>query len=379
MKQNAKPLIQKISDNIKSLERDNLQLPSTFKEFMGHVKEQVNIIETESKKSDTKHHKKQPAQYFSVEQWSKEKAMTFFLGDEVGCCLATTNSQFQAMVQRRMDDAMLFHVAIDKITGRPAALIWLYLAETADGKVSLIANFFEVNAKYAVNDTYRMGLLNGLLHFTHQFCQDNPGIDAFYMNQLTYGWNINDLKSYPICQMKLIDKLGGPYIPGMSAEQIDMVDADTRQQIQSLTKQKYYLVSLYQTQFHRFYPEILAKNNDSSYLPLEDMIQKSVLEIAQKEKNINLDGMMKEIINRHQLELKPFYDKNVSIEKDPRFIFSISNAVVNLSFQVNVKEEAKQYLSQFTSQGIQNAATFFSREAEHQQSEVTPLSRPEIK
>jgi hypothetical protein len=189
------------------------ELPPAFFEFSGHVCDRFNVLNQKSLiaapvKPDAQPH------YFTVEQWPKERAMTFFLGDEVGCCLATNGPQFQAIVQRRMDDAMLFHVATDKTTGKPVALIWLYLAETSDNKIVLMANFFEVKAKFGQDEYKRKALLHILLQFTEHYLDDNPGISGFYMNKLKYGWNIHDLDCYPVTPLSLNDKLGGPYILG---------------------------------------------------------------------------------------------------------------------------------------------------------------------
>lgn len=259
----SRNLLGEINKSLNCLAKSNASLPDGFNEFSEHVRTQYNLIK-ESKRTQGKEKKEYS---FSVEQWKKDKIDTFFLGDAVGCCLATTNAQFQAMVQRRMDDAMLFHVAIDQATGKPAALIWLYLAETSDKKIVLMANFFEVNAKYATNDALRLALLNGLLQFTHQYCQDNLNISAFYMNRLSYGWNRNDLNHYDMETVALSDKLGGPYIPGMSADDIEtfqeqlLESPEMCSQVKEHTQEKYYLVSLSQTQFHRFNPEKLALVN----------------------------------------------------------------------------------------------------------------------
>ncbi|HHT0594559.1 TPA: hypothetical protein ACTXXA_003103 [Legionella anisa] len=322
----AQELIKKIGHNLEALSKNKAETSSSFNEFADHFKEQVTFIEGAAKrKVEAKSPQIVAMNYFSVEQWSKEKLMTFFLGDEVGCCLATTSNQFQAMVQRRMDDALLFHVAVDQVTGRPAALIWLYLAETKEGKIVLMANFFEVNTKYAVNNTLRLSLLNGLLKFTEQYCKDNPGIDGFYMNPLSYGWNINDLHSYPIVDFQVADKLGGPFIPGVTIDQIDLSNSDVRQQLESMTKQKYYLVSLRAEQFHQFSPDILEKNKTPQTLEKDLIIKKAMFSIATKQKEISQEKLIYTVAEQHSLELAPFY--STPLEKDKRFIDDITKAI----------------------------------------------------
>jgi hypothetical protein len=251
----------KLYSDLILLEKYKELLPDHINEFSEHVRTQYQSIK-ESKK-----HAISSSYQFTVKQWNKSDPETFFLGDHVGCCLATNNAQFQAMVQRRMDDAAIFHVAVDQKTQKPVALIWLYLAETTENKVVLIANFFEVNTKYAQDERLRLALLNGLLQFTHQYCEDNPNIHAFYMNQLKYGWNQHDLEDYSLAELALSDKLGGPYIPDMTPDEVEklhhdmMTDASISENVKTYTQQKYYLVSLKETQFHRFDPKKLTLVN----------------------------------------------------------------------------------------------------------------------
>ncbi|QRN03007.1 hypothetical protein GH742_03525 [Legionella sp. MW5194] len=319
----AQPLIEKINNNIQALVngKNKTAISRGFYEFAEHVQQQWALIDKEEKKKEQA--EKTGIHYFSVEQWPKERLMTFFLGDEVGCCLATTSSQFQAMVQRRMDDALLFHVAVDKVTGRAAALIWLYLAETKDGKIVLVANFFEVNARYAVDDKLRHSLLNGLLTFTEQYLKDNPKISGFYMNKLSYGWNSQDLNSYPVVDLPLADKLGGPYIPGVEIKNLDLSDSSVREQLTMLTQQKYYLVSLDKHQFHQFDSSVLAKGPFSQLLQKETIIECAVSTLLKDEQNI--DKIRLAVIQQHALELTPFY--STPVEKDPVFAQDVIDAI----------------------------------------------------
>ncbi|MDI9818072.1 MULTISPECIES: hypothetical protein [unclassified Legionella] len=323
---NSRVLVQKIIRNIDALEQSNADTSAGFKEFAQHVKEQNKLITNNQGKNSAVN--KVTLFHFSIVQWPKEKPSTFFLGDEVGCCLATTNNQFPAMVQRRMDDALLFHVAIDKITGQPAALIWLFLVETGDEKNVLIANFFEVNAKYATNDTLRLALLNGLLKFTWQYCQDNPGISAFYMNQLRYGWNLNDLQSYPLCDLDIVDKLGGPFIPGSQIADTDREDEPLCKK--ELTRQKYYLASLSQSQFHQFDPKILVGNSIPAMIEKDSILKEAVKSAP----NIEIDQLTQTIAAKHALELKPFYKS--PMETDPCFRQDIVNALKDIADELKI-------------------------------------------
>lgn len=314
-------LINKIIKNAEAFnsDRDKAPLPTSFTEFANHVRDQFQLINSNKGKEEKAEKKKDKGQkeqyYFTVEQWPKERAQTFFLGDEVGCCLATNGAQFQAMVQRRMDDAMLFHVAVDKDTGKPAALAWLYLAETKDDKIVLMANFFEVNTKYGNNPALRIPLLNGILKFTEQYLKDNPAIDGFYMNQLTHGWNIADISSYPVKPLTIADKLGGPFVTGYLRYSLGGEDEESKKEACAMTKDKYYLVSLSQSQFHQFDPAVLAKEVTDNVFPLQDLIQDSMLAMVQR--GLEFETILGEISQRHHIELEHFY--STPIEKCEAF------------------------------------------------------------
>lgn len=129
------------------------------------------------------------AHSFEVIQWNKDDIATYWLGNDVGCCLATDGGQFQALVQRRMDDAMFFHVVIDLISRKPVALSWLYFATDSlePGKIYVIANFVEMAAKYVLDEKMQQEILCALFTYTEQFCKD-IGATAFLVNHLTYGW-----------------------------------------------------------------------------------------------------------------------------------------------------------------------------------------------
>lgn len=267
-------------------------------EFLDHIKSQkINLLKVSEKKGDDKNGNNRPS-YFRVSQWDKAKADTFFLGDEVGCCLASTGARFSAMVQRRLDDAMLFHVVTDIHTGRPAALAWLYLAETDSNpsKLVLVANFFEVHTKYGVNDFVRKAILNSLLKFTYQFVKDHPGIDAFYMSELNYGWNRGDLENYPKQYIKMKDKLGGPFIPS-SCHIPDGHAHDT-----------YFLVSLKDSRFHQFNPGILARETPSRRIDLEFLLKQTIFQIMRTKKGRTADEILQFLIKNNRVWLERFFD-----------------------------------------------------------------------
>ena len=134
-----------------------------------------------------------------------------------------------------------------------------------DDSIGLVANFFEVNAKYGIDESLRRGLFNGLLEFTAQYLRDNREmISGFYINPLTYGWNQEDLvnsgystisATTPEGKRFIQDKLGGPFIP--SDMEIDLGDRT------NVTVQLYYLASLGPdvTSFYVFNEKVLSQSN----------------------------------------------------------------------------------------------------------------------
>lgn len=297
---------------------------ATFMEFLQHTHDQFALVsQFEREKRIVK--AKEPLK-IRIKQWKKTDPMTSFLGDEVGCCLGSGSGQFPALVQRRMDDAMLFHVAVDLKTNKPVALIWLYLAVRDNGRVVLVANFFEVNAKYGLNKTTRVQLLNALLAFTSDYCDDNPGIDGFYMNELNYGWNMHDLGAYPIVELNLVDKVGGAFIPFLQDEyREDMTALELKQK----TIRYYYLASLSKsnTRFHHFRPSILFDNVDEHVVSLQSTIDDIVSELFKQRDDIQTPKDIKAaVIAKKGSVLQSFFDE--PLDNDLRFTRMISSALV---------------------------------------------------
>lgn len=296
-------LFAKIMKNLTLLKNSKADFSAEFGEFSDHYSQQYAVC-SNLKASRSAVKKPSTPYYFRIEQWSKNHPMTFFLGDDVGCCLSTTGAQFRAMLYRRIDDAMLFHVAIDLKTGKPAALIWLYLADTRQGTVTLIANFFEVNAKYAENNQLRMALLQSLLSFTHQYCLDNPNIDGFYMAPLTYGWNITDLESYPRMKLRLSDKVGEGFTDDYLSREV--------------TINTYHLPSLCSENdtFHRFDPTILEQTKVSGCYQLRKLLSDWVNELMPN----TPEQIQTIIVEKHPLELIPFFSTPLEDDAELKLI-----------------------------------------------------------
>lgn len=215
-----------------------------FKDLFDELKKMKN--ETQAPQKLLKSVKKQ--EEFMIEQWDKRRIQTLFLGNEVDCCLAAGSPQFPAIVQRIIDDAMLFHVVTNKETGKPVALSWLYLAEDKSGDIYIVANFVEIKGKYGANEEARKKIIDELLSFTgNRYFGDNPKFKGFLINDLKYGWNKKKLSQFPTEIVPLVDKLGGALLPGVPAEQKAKIGATE-------TCKVYYLASLDRSEllFHKY-------------------------------------------------------------------------------------------------------------------------------
>lgn len=178
---------------------------------------------------------------YTAEQWDKTKIDSYFLGNHLSCCLATDADKFPAMIQRRMDDAMMMHVIVDQKTGLPICGNWLFFAEDKNtGEIYVVANYFEIKQSVATDVKLKNELTKNLIEFTGQYTKD-VGAKKFIMCHLPYGL-ISNFKHFPQAKVS-IQKVGG-YL-ALS----DEVDA----------KASYFLLGADHTQFHEFTPEALLK------------------------------------------------------------------------------------------------------------------------
>jgi len=203
--------------------------------LIDHSKELDEILQKTDLKQVTK------ANSFRIEHWDKNDIRTYLLGNYVGCCLATNNSQFPAMIQRRMDDAMFMHVVIDEKTNLPVALTWLFYAKDVknpDGGVSIVANFFEIHSRFGLYENKRDLLVNMLMKFTAEHFAPDIGASDFIMQHLSYG-HIPDFQQFDSREAEL-KKVGGFL-------SLDSEDNSTGEQ-------RYYLSALSNNEFHQYDP-----------------------------------------------------------------------------------------------------------------------------
>lgn len=193
-----------------------------------------------------------PPSVFTVKQWDKDHPRTFFLGDDVGCCLATDSFNFQAMVQRRMDDAMLMHTAVDQ-QGKVAAVVWLYFAQSHDEQIYLIGNFIDINARYGSQPELRKVIVDELLKFTDRYSKQIGLSNAYVLlDKMEYYQNFNHdhVAKYPGKYVELKDKVGGAYVSAEYAASHPELKQET--EAYKRTQNLLYLPSLRENEFAVF-------------------------------------------------------------------------------------------------------------------------------
>ena len=147
---------------------------------------------------------------FRIEAWDKNRVETLLLGNNVGCCLATNGGHFPALVQRWMDQAMLFHVVYEE-GSVPVALVWLFFAENPanPGRVIVVANFFEIKASLGVISKLSDLILKQLLQFSGTYAKEIGAVD-FIIRPLTYGYFIANRNITQFKQVNCsLQKIGG--------------------------------------------------------------------------------------------------------------------------------------------------------------------------
>lgn len=175
-------------------------LQKTIKNLIANIRNlSLQITKQEAIKNETRPLKTQAwkkPRAFSIYVWNKTNPLTFFLGDHLNCCLATTKEQFPAILQRIIDDGFIIISVIDHGLQEAVAGLWLYMArDKKDQQIYLVANFTEMRAALALNDTLtRDGILAEMLRFAGEFAQL---INApFVLAALKYGylpnWNVFD-------------------------------------------------------------------------------------------------------------------------------------------------------------------------------------------
>lgn len=160
-----------------------------FDALLNELKNNVSKLEEEIKTKG-----KKSGQKFHIEQWDKARPDTYFLGNQLSCCLATNGTHFTALLERRMDDACLMHVVINEKTREPICGNWLFLAQDKENKddIYVVANFFELKVAYANNHELSQFLVNELKEYTANYAKA-IGAKGFEIRPLTYG-NIPDFK-----------------------------------------------------------------------------------------------------------------------------------------------------------------------------------------
>jgi len=346
-------LLRKITKNLRHLRKNRTVLPSHFFDFgrqynLEDIDQLLKTTATQAASRESNQH------YFTVELWNKEDPKTLNLGAYVNCCLAPNGTKFPAMVQRRLDAAMPIVVIIDEDIKEPIAAVWLYFALTKENTIVIVSNFFEVNSRFGQDVYKRKAILNAMLSFIEQYLEDNPGISAFYMADLPYGWNRGDLDHYDVEDVVLVDKVGGAYVPS------DFLKAPHVRGIpeQSITKSTYYLTSLSEpnTTFRKFSSDELHKSQNPNTRVLDNILHNKVLSLT-KNTELTFETLSKAVFKSYRNILSHFYA--LPLESNPalldRLYEEYTNATIfhktggHLATPVGLMLQNHAFFSKFTS------------------------------
>ena len=319
-----KDRLRKIAGYCEGITNENPKnLPDKFYQLAHAVNAVISSIQenqvAESKNHLTTEHEQHKAterttfQTFTIKMLSKDEVSILLLGDEgLGPCMASDTSGFVEILLYRIDDAILIPIVIDKSSNRPVALMWSYFAMKKDGKIGLVLDFFEVNYKFDadVHLYTRTIILNELLYFTHQYLRDNPKIEGFYMNKLTYFWNKwnGHLDKYPLVNISFQDKVGGSFL----AENKFLGRTQTE------TWKIYHLDSLRESFFHQFDSKILMneRNKDSKeVISINDLIDKEVHKLMETKVEVSSSQVSEQLIFKNFYILEHFFEKPFENEK----------------------------------------------------------------
>ncbi len=259
----ADKIIKNLKAIIHNLEKESV-LSDPLTTLYSHLEEQLVHIRELSPNAQSLHSNPM-MNHFRVQLWDKNHPHTLFLGNYVGCCLASGSSMFQAMVLRRMDDAVQFCVVTETISNKPIACLWLYFACDESNAIYLVMNFSEVHIKYALDAKLRNALLTSMLHFLLRYQQEN-GFHQILLNSPGYGANKDDFSSFAqiVKTPPHFDKLGGAFIPKNS-------NLNTESPPKSA--QTYHLGSLNNSFFRKCTAPDLDKTSLSCIEPIEEVAE----------------------------------------------------------------------------------------------------------
>lgn len=153
-------------------------LPTDLKKLQKKLENLINLVAEgksalASKTMTLQNSAWKPSKKFKIKIWDKSHPHTFFLGNQLGCCLATDGSQFRAIIQRIIDDAMAIVTVIDEEKNEAVAGMWLFVAkDTKTHDYYLVANFTEMRAAIARENTLlRDAIMVQLLKYTANFAK----------------------------------------------------------------------------------------------------------------------------------------------------------------------------------------------------------------
>ena len=105
------------------------------------------------------------------------------------------------------------------------------------------------------------------------------------------------------------DKVGGPFIPENRYFDVDFERPNSKLK----TEEKYYLVSLGRSEFHKFSPQILTAEMQEKIIVITEMMHRVVEDLSRTK--IPFEVLVEKVIEEHGVELEYFYEKPLQTNK----------------------------------------------------------------
>ncbi len=119
-----------------------------LQEILGHVKQSLDGWVDFMKKPAFARAMAAKKRNFSIRMWQRDPAHDLFLGDITGCCMASNNDRFDAILDHLLDQGIQVAEVIDEETGETMALAWLFIAVDDAGNAHLVIDNIEVAPNY---------------------------------------------------------------------------------------------------------------------------------------------------------------------------------------------------------------------------------------
>jgi hypothetical protein len=122
----------------------------------------------------------------TVSLFDKRRAESLFLGDIVGCCLATKGNRFHGILQRVVDLSMPI-IAIEDVHKNIVGIAWGAVVRCEETQeVGYVNQFFEISAEHITSPTQQEQIVGALIQYMQLLCK-TMSLNFLILNPMEYG------------------------------------------------------------------------------------------------------------------------------------------------------------------------------------------------